>query len=52
MGCALIRAHLGIDPEALNEEDWAISIAQSLWIEKRKEAQMQRAVALALGGDG
>lgn len=32
-GCALIQANLGINPQALNAEDWAAAVGQAIWLE-------------------
>lgn len=34
-GSALIRAHLGVDPDRLTDEKYAELFAQALWIEQR-----------------
>ena len=46
----MIRHWLHIDPEALNDEDWASALAQSLWLENRSMEVMRSAIALAISG--
>lgn len=44
-GCALIQAHLGVDPEVLDMDDWARLYARALWLEDfrlRKQAELMR----------
>ena len=48
--CALIRHYLHIDPDVLNEEDWASALTQSLWLENRYMDVMKSSIASALSG--
>lgn len=48
-GCALIRANLGIDPEACGYGEWAVSYAQALWLEQWRMQNRAKLLAALFG---
>ena len=50
VAAASAASSLHLDPDALNEEDWASALTQSLWLENRYMDVMKSSIASALSG--
>lgn len=52
-GCALIRANLHVDTDAVcSEEQWAELYAEALWIERWRNRNLAEMIAAVFGGKG